>query len=316
MLASLNPARLARSAIAANRWQFVWRCLATQKIHSRYTETHHGDVNRVVQDKAPAIAYAVAVVVGVTMTPVPSVALPACAGPVEAGNVRVLRVERNGDLVLEDGRAIRLEGLRLPQGDRDRAPAFFAEQAATALSEIATGRLVTLSVFFPKEDRYGRLRAQVFMPDEKGETWLQIAMLSKGLARVAMSPDRHECVHELYAAEAQARGQHEGIWRSQAYAVRKPADLADAYGSFQIVEGKVLSSGMSNGRAYLDFGRNWRHDFKVTVSPDDLKRFRDAGVDPLSYEGFTIRVRGYVERMGGPEIEVASPQAIEVVALP
>ena len=33
----------------------------------------------------------------------------------------------------------------------------------------------------------------------------------------------------------------------------------------------------------------------------------------MSYEGLTVRVRGFVDRMGGPEIEVASPTSIEVV---
>jgi len=41
--------------------------------------------------------------------------------------------------------------------------------------------------------------------------------------------------------------------------------------------------------------------------------FRTAGVDPLSYVGQTIRVRGWVQSLHGPEIEVANPQSIEVV---
>lgn len=243
-------------------------------------------------------------------------ALAPCAGPVEARDVHVIRVEKNGDLILADGRAVRLEGVILPAGSRDRAPAYLAEQAISTLSDLARDRDVTLAVFAPKEDRYGRLRAQVFFPQTADEPWLQVAMLRRGFARVSIAPDRRECAPELYAAEAYARKKHFGIWSSGFYDVRKPDDLDGTVGTFQIVEGKVLSTGIKDGRAFLDFGRDWRHDFKVTIAPDDMRRFRDTGVDPRTYEGLTIRVRGFVDQLGGPEIEVASPEAIEVIQTP
>jgi micrococcal nuclease len=240
-------------------------------------------------------------------------ALPSCAGPVEAKNVRVARVEQNGALVLEDGRAVRLEGLLLPAGSRDHAPAFLAQQAVEELTDLTRGREVSLSAFVPKEDRYGRLRAQVFFAEASDERWLQIALLRRGFARVSISPDRRECASELYAAEAEARSKHYGIWSSEFYAVRSPDDLDGTVGTFQIVEGSVVSAAVKDGRAYVDFGSDWRRDFKVTVSPDDMKRFRDGGVDPRTYAGLTLRVRGFVDQLGGPEIEVASPESVEVI---
>ncbi|HTW36145.1 MAG TPA: thermonuclease family protein [Rhizomicrobium sp.] len=242
--------------------------------------------------------------------------LAPCAGPVEAKNVHVIRVEKNGDLVLADGRAVRLEGLLLPAGSRDHAPDYLAGQAIAALGDLASNRDVTLAVFVPKEDRYGRLRAQVFFPQTKDEPWLQVAMLRRGFARVSIAPDRRECASELYAAEAYARKKRFGIWGTGFYDVLTPDQLDGTVGTFQIVEGKVLSTGIKNGRAFLDFGRDWRRDFKVTIAPDDMRRFRDTGVDPRTYEGLTIRVRGFVDEFGGPEIEVASPEAVEVVQTP
>jgi len=245
-----------------------------------------------------------------------ALAFAPCAGPVEAKNVHVLRVEKNADLVLADGRAVRLEGVILPAGDRDHAPNYLADQALAGLTDLARNRDVTLAVFVPKEDRYGRLRAEVFFPGATDEPWLQIALLRRGLARVTIAPDRRECAPELYAAEAYARRKHYGIWSSGFYDVRTPDEIGGFIGTFQIVEGKVLSARVKDGRAYLDFGRDWRRDFKVTISPDDMKRFRDTGVDPRTYEGLTIRARGFVDELGGPEIEVASPEGIEVVQGP
>lgn len=245
--------------------------------------------------------------------PASAAAIAPCAGPIEAKGVHVVRVEKNGDLVLADGRAVRLEGLLLPAGARDHAPSWLAEQAISTLSDLARNRDVTLAVFVPKEDRWGRLRAQVFFPQTNDEPWLQRAMLRRGFARVSIAPDRGECASELYADEAYARRRHFGIWASGFYDVRTPGDLDGTVGTFQIVEGKVLSTGIKDGRAFLDFGTDWRRDFKVTISPDDMRRFRDAGVDPRTYEGLTLRVRGFVDQLGGPEMEAASPEAIEVV---
>jgi dihydrofolate synthase/folylpolyglutamate synthase len=55
--------------------------------------------------------------------------IPDCAGAVEINRSRVVRVEKNGVLVLSDGRAVTLEGIRLPEQDSQR------EQALTALRD-------------------------------------------------------------------------------------------------------------------------------------------------------------------------------------
>jgi hypothetical protein len=67
----------------------------------------------------------------------------------------------------------------------------------------------------------------------------------------------------------------------------------------------------------LDFGSDRRKDFAATISPDDAKRFREIGVDPFAYANQTVRLRGWIERIGRrPEIEIATPEQIEVVEAP
>jgi hypothetical protein len=240
---------------------------------------------------------------------------PACAPPVEVRNVPVKEVEPNGMLVTDDGRAVKLEGLLLPGGAKDHAPDYLKQQALSALSDLVHGHLVNLDAAAPKEDRYGRLRAQVFVTDDNTGTWIQKEMLSRGLERVAIAPDRHECASELYAAESAARARHIGIWTLSAYAVRQAADvpLSDL-GTFEIVEGAVTSVALRSGRAYLNFGDDWRHDFTVTIAPEDMKAFRDHDIDVMTYyAGKNLRVRGYVEQLNGPEIEIATPEEIEIL---
>jgi micrococcal nuclease len=240
----------------------------------------------------------------------PAVALPPCAGPVEIANAQLLRVERNGSVVFADGRAAHLEGILLPAGAADRTPQGFADQALAMLGTLAAHAPLTLTAVPPKEDRYDRVRGQLFAADG---TWIQAALLKRGLARVSIAPDRTECAAELFAAEAQARAAHAGLWSAPSYAIRTPDTVRRDIGTFQIVEGKVLNTGLRNGRAYLNFGADWRTDFTVTIEPEDMPNFRRLGVDPRAYEGQTIRVRGILQFLNGPEIEVANPQGIEVV---
>ncbi len=236
--------------------------------------------------------------------------LPACVPPVEIGRAPIVRVEKNGVLVLRDGRAVDLEGLLLPKGARDHAPDFVAQQAVERLSSLTKGTDVTLRARVPKEDRYGRIRSQVFVHHDGGDVWLQELMLREGLARVMIAPDRPECARELYAAEAEGRAARAGIWALSVYAVRTPDNLGGDIGTFQIVDGVVKNASLHDGRAYLNFGDDWRTDFTATVAPDDMKLFRAAGVAPVAYAGKKVEARGIVQSLNGPEIELGAPDMI------
>jgi micrococcal nuclease len=252
-------------------------------------------------------AVAVAAVFGFTGA---LAAAPPCAGEIEIGDAHIMRVEHNAVLVMTDGRALHLEGIRLPNAALDHAPQPIADQAFAELNTLAKGRELDAYAVWPKEDRYDRVRSQVFAPDG---TWLQLDLLKKGLARVEIAPDRGECYRELYAAEADARKAGLGLWADPAYAFRTPESAGADIGTFQIVVGRVLSTAANDGRIYLNFGQDWRSDFTVTISPDDAKTFKRMGVDPLEYEGKMIRVRGIVQSLNGPEIEVGNPKQIELL---
>jgi len=236
-------------------------------------------------------------------------ALPLCAGRVEIAGGHLLRVEKNGAIILTDGRALHLEGIRLPDGALDRAPQTYADAALATLKQLAGSAPLSLTSIPPKEDRYDRIRVQAFV----GDRWVQAVLLNKGLARVAIAPDRTECAAELFAVEAQARAERRGLWAEPAYAVRHPSSVGPDIGTFQIVEGRVLNANVRKGRAYLNFSANWRTGFSVVIDPEDMPNFRASGVDPRSYSGQTIRVRGWVQWHYGLAIEVANPQGIEVV---
>jgi micrococcal nuclease len=131
--------------------------------------------------------------------------LPDCAGEVAVAKAHVTRVGQDGALILEDGRAAILEGIRLPGADRPATPV--AQQALQVLRQLAVGAPLVLSSTSPRQDRYGRIRVQAF-----DHVWLQLALLERGLARVEIAPDREECAPDFYEAEARVRGASLGLW--------------------------------------------------------------------------------------------------------
>ncbi len=88
--------------------------------------------------------------------------------------------------------------------------------------------------------------------------------------------------------------------------------LADL-GTFQIVEGRVTNASVRSGRAYINFGADWKTDFTASIAPEDMKAFRAVNLDPESFAGKLIRVRGVIEKMNGPEIELAGPASVELL---
>ena len=241
--------------------------------------------------------------------------IPDCAGNVEIANARVARVEQNGTLVLGDGRAVVLEGIRLPGADR--APESLAGLALSRLREMAMAGPVTFTAIPPKQDRYERMRAQAFGParevrQSNKTTWFQVALLEQGLARVAISADRDECAPDLYEAEQRGREKHAGIWALSANAPRTPEAMKGTGGSFQIVDGRVTNIGQNGGRVLIDFGTNGQRVFSAVIQPEDRRAFHDFDLDAL--EARHIRIRGIVQDFRGqPQIALSNPAQIEVL---
>lgn len=246
---------------------------------------------------------------------IPSLMLSALllmANTAGSAQLRVAAVTDDATLLLEDGRGLRLAGIESaapPMGAEPGQSWPLAEAARQALAELAVGQ--SLSVRGEaRTDRHGRVLAQVVRGDG---LWLQGELLARGLARVHTRPDARALAREMLAAEAVARDAGRGIWRTRTYAVR-PADpdaLRRDRDSFQIVEGRVLRVSKAGGDAYLDFGEDWRTDVTVHIGRAALREFVAAGIDPLSYEGRVVRVRGWVGLRAGPLIEATHPEQIE-----
>jgi micrococcal nuclease len=216
-----------------------------------------------------------------------------------------------GDLVrLDDGRAVRLAGIRVPaESAGERAAPGLAEQARAALRELLDGRMVTLSPAEAPYDRYGRLVAHIERADG---LWLQRALLERGLAQVQTRPGEAARAGEMLAIEHGARAARRGLWAEPAFMPLEADRIDDSIGRFRIVRGRVLRVAPTERHVYLNFGAAWHADFTVRVRRAELSRAL-AGVDLEELLGRAVEVRGVVLEAGGPLIELTHPEQLQVL---
>lgn len=223
------------------------------------------------------------------------------------GTGRVVAVKDGRTLGLDDGREVRLAGIESPPADS--AP---GRAATRALGEWAAGQTVSLRRLGPERDRYGRVLAHVFVDGAHGAQSLQQRLLAAGHARLS---GRGACAAASLVFERQAREANLGLWADPYYQVRRAEHAADVLGQrgrFAIVEGTVLSVRESGGTIYVNFGRRWSEDFTATIAKRSERAFAAAGIEPKQLERRRVRVRGWIEERGGPWIDLAGPEQIEI----
>jgi len=212
-----------------------------------------------------------------------------------------IRAVTDDGLTLEDGRVVRLAGIEVAE---------HAEPEPGTV--VALKRLASV----PESDRYGRVVAHVFTHENGDERWLQGDMVESGFARVSAGVGETACARQLLAKEQAARTGKLGLWGEPYYVMGKaeePAEVLKQRGRFALVEGKVLSVRESGGTIYVNFGRRWSEDFTVTVAKRNERAFTAAGLAPKTLAGKKVRVRGWIEERGGPWVEAAAPEQIEVL---
>ena len=231
-------------------------------------------------------------------------ALAACEFAAQ-GDGRVSSVLDAKTFRLDDGREVRLAGIELAADSTDRGKAM--------LASLIGGRDVSLHGADDTPDRYGRQPAFVAL---KGSvTPIQFEMLMQGEALASPTVSDLACSRALRAAEAAARAAGRGIWTGSA--ALKNAESADdilaRLGRFTVVEGTATSARLAGATVYVNFGRRWTRDFAVTISRRMMPSVEAAGIDLKSLKGKRVRIRGWIEKRGGPRIEVTHAGQIEVM---
>jgi micrococcal nuclease len=225
--------------------------------------------------------------------------------------VTIQAVAVDGTLREVGGREIRLAGINLPRAAFGHDPAEpLAEEARRALETLTIGQTLVTYVLPKRRDRYDRLLAHPCLEDGR---WVQASLLAEGLAMVATTRDTTLLAAEMLALEKAARSAKAGIWNERVFRVRNPYETRRDIDTYQIVEGRVVSAVVIKGRAYLNFGQDWRTDFTFSIAPRDRRRFERQGIDLASLGARRVRGRGWVTLRNGPLIELTHPEQLEIL---
>lgn len=221
------------------------------------------------------------------------------------GEGRVTAILDGRTFRLDDGREVRLAGIELPSE--------IAISGRDVLASLIVEREVMLHGADDRPDRYGRQSAFVFLKETA--TSIQTELLARGDAVMSASATDKACSRRLLAAESEARIARRGIWAGSAALknAERPDDILTGVGRFAVVEGTVSSARLAGATFYVNFGRRWTQDFAVTISRRMIASVEAAGIDLKSLKDKKIRVRGWIERRGGPRIEVSYPGQIELI---
>lgn len=253
----------------------------------------------------------------------PEPSTPACAGLTPGSARTVVRIVDGETVGLDDGSELRLIGALAPRAIDVGAEAGtwpWEGKARDALQALVLGTSIELKFGGERLDRYGRLQAHVHLIEGDQRRWLQGHLLAQGLARAYTVAGNRACAHELLAAEQAAREKSRGLWAEAAYQVRqaaRPADLPGYRTTFQIVEGRIARVAIVRGVIHLNFDRNWRQAFSVSLRNADRGLLGVFASDPKALEGGTVRVRGWIDQhRAAPFIDLSAAGSIEVLDQP
>lgn len=234
---------------------------------------------------------------------------------VPGGRHAIIDVVDGDTVTLKTRRDVRMVGTqapKLPLGRANFEAWPLGDAAKDYLEDLAGGQSVTLYFGGREVDRHNRWLAHMVRADG---LWLQGAMLEAGYARVYTFPDNRGGIRAMLQAEAIARDNQRGIWNHPYYKVRQPKELEgalDTYlNTYQIVRGRVASTGEAGGRIFINFGGDYKTDFTAVIERTARRRYGDAAeFDRDRLEGAMIELRGWIERNNGPSVDISHPEQI------
>src|SRR5580693_2238299 len=258
---------------------------------------------------AAALAVKLAALIGCSGAMAQEQPAPACGGDVIVHGLARHAIDGR-TFMLDDGREVRLAAIEVPPPESSPGTA-----AKAALDALIGGDDILLRRADIETDRCGRLVAYAYAVRDGDELFAQSELIASGFARVGDHVGGRSCALELLKSENAARAAKLGLWADSHYDVldaEAPTDVLARRGRFALVEGKVVSVRESGATIYVNFGRRWSEDFTVTVLKRNERNFTAAGLEPKKLSGRRIRVRGWIEERGGPWIEAARPEQIEL----
>jgi len=213
----------------------------------------------------------------------------------------------DGDTVkLRDGRKLRFIGINTPEIGYDGKPSEpLAKEARQALiGLLADNKRLALRYGAERKDRYGRLLAHVFLPDQRN---LQQILLLQGWA-ASVAVGRNLANVDCYLAAERQAGQR-GIWSLPRFQGLATTALPPGLTGFQVLQGKVIRVGESRKSYWLNFTGK----VAARIDKSDLAAF-EGWLELPELQGKTIKLRGWLyQYKRQTQLRIYHPGLIQVL---
>ncbi|WP_425409288.1 thermonuclease family protein [Hyphococcus sp.] len=216
----------------------------------------------------------------------------------------------SGDRFLAGGGEYKLTDVTAPALytiDNQR-PAYF-DKARVALQMLLSAEFAIEKIGAP--NRWG-VQMSTVKSVSAGKTFQEI-LTQEGAVRVAPETDDHEFIDRLLALETLARDARAGLWFIDDYGVFEAGSAEGAIGGYHLIEGVAKRAANTRSRLYLNFGEDYRTDFTAGAAGRLHRRWLNNGFDLEALEGAHVRIRGFVEEINGPSIDLTHQKQIELL---
>ncbi len=218
-------------------------------------------------------------------------------------------------LLLKDGTIIRLASIDVPMHKHEND-----FDALSYLKELLREN-TKVFIFQTRQAKSGRINRMdhqlAHIVTQNDHIWIQGSMLKNGFARLYTAPKHDELLNEMIMAENIAITHKNNLWSDTSqFKILTPLETSDNLGNFSIIEGTIQKVATVRNNVYLNFGKDWKTDFTVMVSPMIRKDFARQNIDLLSLGNQAVRVRGWLREYNGAFIELEDTAHLQILDNP
>lgn len=249
-----------------------------------------------------------AIVIFAALAAAPAWAASGCAPDETATTVQLTGLDPAGDLLLGDGRRLRLIGL---------APRQSPEEATRFDAGLRSFRDRPLNLTIHGEpDRWGRLPARLSIPPASpGEPTQDLAqlLLRQGAALPLPEPGASPCETPRKPAVQKTVTSETQVSPQVAVDGHDLAAVKAQEGRYVMLEGRIASVGERSQRTYLNFSRRPKEAASIVLSRSLWRELKSAGWTASHLGGKRLRAYGVLSGRDGLLLEVASRTALELI---
>ena len=228
--------------------------------------------------------------------------------------VKVTQVINGDTFVINNTETIHLPAIYIPS-ESGRGAGEYEQEAKKFLEETILNKFV--AIYQIRNQNRGQENAlghtEGYVVREDG-LFVQAEMVEQGLAFAYPTESHYDVADKLYESEEKARDNKAGVWDSPQWAILDEEGAKNApMDRFAIVEGIVERVASRNNVIYLNFDRDWRDDFTISVDSSRRRDFAKDGHNLMQMGGQAVRVRGWVREYNGPFIEAFHSSQLELL---